>query len=1017
MERFQHKRSLGKEKPYHGCSAKIRSFSDQNPGTYLVLTERVLNQGNVQNEKLVDTLKVASDSSSCSSVLLEEGLHALELRCNSLKQAGGTPMKKLLAEELSKEVESRRRTPSVIARLMGLDALPSPHPVHKQQKKFSQTYLQRRASIGSNEKTPPYEAPSLRLGTNDQQEFKDVFEVLEASKVAKKTNLIFQKEKAHVKQRDEKMALIRENFMDAKRLSTDEKLQHSMEFQDALEVLDSNKDLLLKFLQEPDSLFTKHLHDLQSVPPAQLSAHVTILKPSNAPKHGKSDLFRKPEKKTEQRNAIDSHHRHDKVDVNYCNNRHSVYNSYKLSNSRHEGKDETCLLPTRIVVLKPNLGKVPNTTGSLSSACSSGGLQPNYRQHKEVRDYGNCDLISEVHERKNSSSDVEHTRHRTRRSMEIAKEITRQMRDNVSNSSLKVPSSVLRGYAGDESPYSMSGNDSENDSEVVTPTSRYSHQCKERSSLSPSSSYSTESSVTREAKKRLSERWKMTRRFQEVGLVSKGSTLGEMLAMSDKETRSMTLTSEDWFRSDGFARCNSPLGISSRDGWKDVCNRSLPRSRSVPTSSTAFGSPSLSTRGESIGNEDGFLMLRDTVNQESYRSRKVSSIKKVNSLPRNLRCSSKKSQHSLATNGEMSHAIQESQSLVEPRNNLEVAEQNPMAPGPLAANITDKRLVVEWVAVADSESSSMPSNTAEEMEQLSKPFNCVISEKEADFSSHDPKETIPESHKESLLPAQCPVPEPESPASSKGVEQPSPISVLEPPFAEETTSGSECFEQISADLHGLRLQLQLLKLESSDTYEGLEVAVSSDEETGEGSFGVMGLEEIAVKFRIEENKCFSYLVDMLLDSDLYLRDVDRELALSTWYSSECPVSPLVFEKLEKKYDEQTWLRSDRRLLFDRINEGLMEIFGPQIDPHPWVKSSIKMVCLGWGRESLVEELWKWLVCQERDVSVDSPEKILGRDVCLELGDDIEVVGTEIERLLFDELIGESVQRNPRPGLF
>ena len=52
---------------------------------------------------------------------------------------------------------------------------------------------------------------------------------------------------------EKKMALVRQKFMEAKRLSTDERLRQSKEFQDALEVLSSNKDLLLKILQEPNT--------------------------------------------------------------------------------------------------------------------------------------------------------------------------------------------------------------------------------------------------------------------------------------------------------------------------------------------------------------------------------------------------------------------------------------------------------------------------------------------------------------------------------------------------------------------------------------------------------------------------------------------------------------------------------------------------------------------------------------------------------------------------------------------
>lgn len=42
----------------------------------------------------------------------------------------------------------------------------------------------------------------------------------------------------------------------------------------------------------------------------------------------------------------------------------------------------------------------------------------------------------------------------------------------------------------------------------------------------------------------------------------------------------------------------------------------------------------------------------------------------------------------------------------------------------------------------------------------------------------------------------------ESPASSKEADQPSPVSILEAPFADDMSCGSEYFGGVSADLHG-----------------------------------------------------------------------------------------------------------------------------------------------------------------------------------------------------------------------
>lgn len=53
----------------------------------------------------------------------------------------------------------------------------------------------------------------------------------------------------------------------------------------------------------------------------------------------------------------------------------------------------------------------------------------------------------------------------------------------------------------------------------------------------------------------------------------------------------------------------------------------------------------------------------------------------------------------------------------------------------------------------------------------------------------------------SLVSSQPLVPELES-SCCKDADQPSPVSVLEPSFTDDLSSCSECFESLSADLHG-----------------------------------------------------------------------------------------------------------------------------------------------------------------------------------------------------------------------
>ncbi|KAK1285907.1 hypothetical protein QJS10_CPB20g00874 [Acorus calamus] len=248
----------------------------------------------------------------------------------------------------------------------------------------------------------------------------------------------------------------------------------------------------------------------------------------------------------------------------------------------------------------------------------------------------------------------------------------------------------------------------------------------------------------------------------------------------------------------------------------------------------------------------------------------------------------------------------------------------------------------------------------------------------------------------------------ECPHTSKNGEQPSPVSVLEPQDEEEKSS-PDCFERVSADLQGLRMQLQLLKLESTEAGTGgSEINNSCEEETLLESSG-LDVGEFLVSDWTDESRDLSYLLNALIQSGFYRAGPDT--LISAWYSPDFPIGPSVFENLETKYGElQTWPKAERKLWFDCINSGLAEILGPCVDLHPWVKPRERRVGLVWGGEALVEELCKFLIRQEKEGSDEnSREKVLLREMgWLILGDDIDKIGREIERYLMDGLLREVV---------
>ncbi|XVE96816.1 hypothetical protein REPUB_Repub02eG0255500 [Reevesia pubescens] len=970
-----------------------QSFTDLLPSTSTASFE-----GNKQLQKQRNFPKLASYSSSSSSDITDKDQLTFDLGWRSSKQLIGTPIKKLLAQEMSKENESRRRPPSVIARLMGLDGLPPQQPGHKQRKRTESN--QEKVYKGGTF----YSRRSSRKSSKEEQEFKDVFEVFDASKV--ESGGYSSQGTANSKLSDAEVAFIQQKFMEAKRLSTDEKLQDSEEFNDTLEVLDSNKDLLLKFLQQPDSLFTKHLHDLQGAPSQSHCGRISTMKSSHTLNNGNGHLGRRPGRETQLKHQCKSPQGHREYLLCHSYGTYPAHNSPNSPKVQLEEKSGPAIVPTRIVVLKPNLGKSQNSTRTASSPCSSHNFPSDCAGHSEILGIQNKE--AEIWGKKKVDQDIRLSRHNSRESREMAKEITRQMKNSFSNGSMKISTSRFRGYAGDESSCDVSGSESANDSDVTTLSYRDNIGWNKRHRRS--SSRSSESSVSREAKKRLSERWKLTHESQEVQMVCRGSTLGEMLAISDMEVSPASSSGmvveggcSEFGNHVGPAAWVEPLGISSRDGWKDGCLGNLSRSRSLPASSTDFGSPRIRTRHESLC-RDKYVIPKEGFKLDRNKAVKGNFSQQEAPLPSNQRSSVKKSQFpgsSCSSNKESSDSSPDFDiTPYQVKQNLEgdnQYEHKLVVSGASSSTARDSSSVLENAMGFNDQNKAVLSEPSHMELSASASLSADIST--GDLDNLDSKEPLEGQSKQTTL--HCPVSELESRASSKEAEQPSPVSVIEAPFTDDLSSGSECFESISADLHGLRMQLQLLKLES-ESYEEETMLLSSDDDGEEVSVGFADDKGIPMA---EVNWESVYIVDVLVDSGINRADLDTFLA--TCHSPECPVNPLVFEELEKKYcNLNSWSRAERKLMFNRINSKLLEIYQQYTDQHQWVKSARKIIPK-WNIGELEDSLRKCLVSQNKKLQMDPGEMMLaGECEWLDLREDIDVIGREMERLLVDELVAD-----------
>ncbi|KAL3839578.1 hypothetical protein ACJIZ3_024169 [Penstemon smallii] len=909
----------------------------------------------------------------------------------------GTPMKKLLAEEMSKEVESKRRPPSVIAKLMGLEGLPSPRHVNRQEKRYSDSYQQKNVSVNT-QWSQLHDGLLERRSSAKQQEFKDVYEDLEASHVVNRRCSSRWSASSLLTKRE--MALIQQKFIDAKRLSTDEKLHDSKVLDDALEMLDSNKDLLLKFLQQPDSLFVNHLHDEQDGPTSSIGSQIAILKPLNSVKYEGNSKAWNSERDSSNKHDITSHLKRKDGLLLETHNRRRSHISRKAPQILLEEKNDETILPTRIVVLKPNLKKMQNA-GVAGSSSNHSHYLPNFKKMKEYPSSEGSETVS--WRRKDSSRNVGFSKPISKEAREIARQISRQMRDGF-DENVDARSTCFRGYAGDESSYDANESDSDSASEVIQMSSR--NPLGSNKLRRYSSSSVAESSVSREAKQRLSERWRMTQKYQDLEMFGEGSTLGDMLALPDRETRTKQLntnmssggTSNRLGSNSKKGIRDGPLGISSRDGWK-VETKTTCRSRSLPPSIDGRSHRRSSYHDELA--EEKHQMCSNPTRRGRSKVLKGNPSRKEDFSSEDSKARSKKPlpYHHMFTNGvdslsEASFEIQLEASV------KELSEQQAMFQM-AAKDDTCKTPAFDVKMIAEHGCTTLASESSEFLpkESSSVAYDDKSAAQDQEGSGRQELHNGPPEQDSPSL--KCLGSEPDCSESCKEPDHPSPVSVLEVPYTEETSS-SECFERVSTDLHELRMQLQLLKMESNPNAAEVSTLVPTDEELTQlspilyGGHYILGAEGWET----------SYALDVLIGSGLDESSFD--MFRTTWYSPDCPLDPKLFNNLEKKYNEvSTGLRSERMLIFDRLNLALIEIFQEHVDLFPWVMPNLAGLSCIKQKEGISVALEK-LIDQDYG-NEEILERVLDREMqWSDYKGEIDVIGNEIEKLLIDEMILEVV---------
>ncbi|XP_074368744.1 uncharacterized protein LOC141708834 [Apium graveolens] len=827
-----------------------------------------------------------------------------------------------IGENHKEKGTSRLASPNVVARLMGLEGLPSPVVIHRSQNAHADNNGTTALSKMSQRDAHWREPRSYTKSYVAQSEFKDVFE-------------------------------------------------------DTINKSGSNRDSAMKVLHQSESQFLEHLH-MQKSPSSYGYNRIAVLKPSNSANQKTKAKGWKDERGSPIK---DGYLRHS------CNN-YASQSIIEASICTPDRKGESDITAKRIVILKPNYVKTQSAFNSYPSPDSSQfdfsvvSEREQYRDSMREEYYRNMDIYK----------DVDFSRHKSREITETVKKATREMRDTYTYSCMKNKRDTAKEFKGEmvesfgfnmnnfPSPFSGS------------PAIKGLYDFSEKNSASELEEKKvtydfTESFPSSETKKRLLERLKNAYKYQDVVVNSKGSipkdmyqnagmdgkkiTLGEMLSTSDKKFRNLDVTMG---------------GISSKDGWKDSYSKFSSRSRSIrqlPGMASEKHNADSEYRVDDkllVPKEDAYLYQRKELDRNCK--------KKENSSSKNSRSSKRKSQSDrqrYAYNNDCLLESYSSQDQIETNLNKEgSSDKQPPVPqtSENAASIVDAAGIIQHGFRTLSPRSS---------NELS-PEQLIFTKNSDDSSVGNQDDFTPQRTKA----------EAESSESSKEADHPSPVSVLQVPLREDDIlSGPGSFEQVSADLRELQKQLQLLRRESRSDEMG-STPLDNDYDVQQGS--VIDYDNR----RVHKPECWesSYIVDVLIESGF--DDTDANMFTTICYSPDCPLGPWVFDNLESKhYGEVTRSKHDRRLLFDRINSALSVISKSFAEPCPWVRPSTVGFRFRWQAGEIRDELYKLLEVQVKEANEEDLEKLLDNEMnWLGSRDSIDAIGTEIEKLLTDELLTE-----------
>nr|KYP42842.1 hypothetical protein KK1_035729 [Cajanus cajan] len=700
-------------------------------------------------------------------------------------------MQMLIDKDMSKQKDSKHQLPNVVAKLMGLE-------------------------------TPPRGEPNLSVERSHRSDYSqhmyDMYEIWQQSQRATYVRgKIPDRGKRNEEVDGKRMALIRQKFMEAKRMSTDERLRHTKQFKEALEVLSSNSDLLVRLLD------SQNVYEFYSTPPNE-TKRVTLIKPlkmidsvndkSSSKEKKNSRLIKKPARVDQA----------------------AVWENKNPGNSPDSQKvDDSPVRTTRIVLLKPSPGRTHDQKAMISPTTSSplNLKSGSFHQGPEYED--------------------------VLESIRVAKEITQQMHKGLrSYQKDKTPHSSVfsNGFSDDESSFNKSYHEYASahfsDLEAMSPLPRlswdYTNGCgSPYSTMSLGRvSCSPESSVCREAKKRLSERWTMmtsdNKGHQEQRQSTRSSTLGEMLSLTHKK-KSVTSDVESINEDQEPGKYGSKARTKSK-----------------------------SMRSSLKGKVASFLFSR-----------------------------SKKSTKKKPSPSQSTPTATET--LVLPANSPEVLRDD------VSQSINVDRF--EECSLADLCESSGKTKTD------------LVSnrQEEEDMITLEPGFTVPRPMMSEIN-------------LNDNPDQPSPISVLQPPFEDYNSNAShESLNSTKSGQLGSQVLLKSNLIDKSPPIESIARTLSWDDSCAEvaSPYPLKPLMVSSLDSKVEEHE-WLLLVHKLLSAAGLDDQHQYDSFYTRWYSLESPLDPSLRDTYAKEpmpmhEGRRRKMRSNHKLVFDYVNSALLEIVG------------------------------------------------------------------------------------------